>query len=272
MATDTMPPRGVRGGGTPPRGGPGGWVPPKGGPGGWVPPGEGETAGGSRGSPPRANTDAAGYGPAPHPADHGPHGETADPLAADAVHPASRRAARRRPGLFAGDQHHACPGGLPDHEPAGAERQPGPPAADPHERGRAGGQASRHAAEPPPELHSRENREDRRRQAVQPRGQDQRSRVHSVTPQDPTRRPQTNRRDDRRPPGPPSRRNPSRPDLRRRPGPQVSQTGAPGPARSAIMTSERPPAGPADISGLRPPPRSRRPPRARRQAARGDPA
>ena len=37
------------------------------------------------------------------------------------------------------------------------------------------------------------------------------------------------------------------------------------------MTGERPPARPADISGLRPPQRSRRPPRARRQAARGDP-
>src|SRR5271166_5499935 len=56
MATDTMPPRGVRGGGTPPRGGPGGWVPPKGGPGGWAPPGEGETGGGSGGSSPRTST------------------------------------------------------------------------------------------------------------------------------------------------------------------------------------------------------------------------
>ena len=37
------------------------------------------------------------------------------------------------------------------------------------------------------------------------------------------------------------------------------------------MTSERPPARPADTGGLRPPPRAR-PPRARRQAARGDPA
>jgi cell division protein FtsI (penicillin-binding protein 3) len=37
------------------------------------------------------------------------------------------------------------------------------------------------------------------------------------------------------------------------------------------MIGERPPARPADGSGLRPPPRSRRPPRARRQAARGDP-
>ena len=37
------------------------------------------------------------------------------------------------------------------------------------------------------------------------------------------------------------------------------------------MTGERPPARPAGSSGLRPPPRSRRPARARRQAARGDP-
>ena len=37
------------------------------------------------------------------------------------------------------------------------------------------------------------------------------------------------------------------------------------------MTGERPPARPAGSSGLRPPPRSRRPSRARRQAARGDP-
>ena len=37
------------------------------------------------------------------------------------------------------------------------------------------------------------------------------------------------------------------------------------------MTSERPPARPADTGGLRPPPRAR-PSRARRQAARGDPA
>ncbi len=36
------------------------------------------------------------------------------------------------------------------------------------------------------------------------------------------------------------------------------------------MTGERPPARPADISGLRPPQRPRKPPRARRQAARGD--
>ncbi len=38
------------------------------------------------------------------------------------------------------------------------------------------------------------------------------------------------------------------------------------------MTSARPPARPADTGGLRPPPRARRPSRARRLAARGDPA
>jgi len=38
------------------------------------------------------------------------------------------------------------------------------------------------------------------------------------------------------------------------------------------MTRERPPARPADISGLGPPQRPRKPPRARRQAARGDPS
>ena len=38
------------------------------------------------------------------------------------------------------------------------------------------------------------------------------------------------------------------------------------------MTSERPPARPADVGGLRPPPRAARPPRARRPVPRGDPA
>ena len=122
-------------------------------------------------------------------------------------------------------------GAFRDHQPAGAERQPGPPGADPHQRGRAGGepgrdrgrsQAARHAAEPPPGLHRPQNREDRHRQAVQRRGRDQRSRVHSVTPQDPTRRPQTNRRDDRRPPG--ACRGAATPQVSR-PGPMVCGTG-----------------------------------------------
>ena len=104
--------------------------------------------------------------PAPHAAGHragaeagpGRRGQTAGPLAADAVHPAARRATRRRPGLAARDQHHARPGGVPDHEPAAAERwnlarqqqilanevaQAANPAAIAE-----GSRAARHAAEP----------------------------------------------------------------------------------------------------------------------------
>ena len=47
------------------------------------------------------------------------------------------------PWSAARDQHHARPGRVPDHQPGGAERQPGPRAADPHQRGRAGGQPGR---------------------------------------------------------------------------------------------------------------------------------
>src|SRR5206468_435506 len=99
--------------------------------------------------------------------------------------------------------------------------------------------------------------------AVKGRGRDQRSRVHSVTPQNPPRRPQAGRRDDRRPPGrrPPGPARTPGPEPRRRSVPQGARTGAPRPARSATITRERP----ADPKPARPP----RP--ARRQPARGDP-
>src|SRR6185312_12452430 len=187
------------------------------------------------------------------------------PRGANAVHPAARRAARRRPGLPAGDQHHPGPGVVPDHQPAAAECRARPPGADPHQPGRAGGEpgrdragsrAARHAAEPPPRLRQPETREDRRRQAVQGRGRDQRSRVHSVTPQNPPRRPQAGRRDDRRRPSP-GGRPPGTP--RSRGGSPPLRTPRP-PARSAPVTRERP----AD-------PRPPRPPRpARRLPPRGD--
>ncbi len=85
-----------------------------------------------------------------------------------------------------------------------------------------------------------------------------------MTPQNPPRKPQAGRRDDRRPPGrrlPGPGRTPS-PDPRRRPAPQNGRIGAANQARSATITRERP----ADPKPARPP----RP--ARRLPARGDPS
>ena len=79
-----------------------------------------------------------------------------------------------------------------------------------------------------------------------------------MTPQDPTRRPYTGRRDDRRP---------------RSRGGSPPPRGAPGPARSGLLTPERPPKGPArpaDPGWVRPArPRPKNP---ARRAPRGDPA
>ena len=93
-----------------------------------------------------------------------------------------------------------------------------------------------------------------------------------MTSQDPTRRPQAGRRDDRRPqprPGPPrtvprDRFAPPGPDRRRRPGPQAGPPGSHGRGGTAVLERERPPAA----GGPRPP----RPRPARRQPPRGDPS
>jgi (2R)-ethylmalonyl-CoA mutase len=95
----------------------------------------------STGSPPRANTaSTANTLPAPHPARHlaghrtagqaGHRRDAAPAIPPGTIHPAAHRAARRRHGIAAGDQHHARPGSVPDHQPAAAERQPDPPGAD----------------------------------------------------------------------------------------------------------------------------------------------